>query len=178
VGETAACGGDSLMRVAAYRQVGGFDAGVVAGEEPELCRRIRSAGWRVWRLDAPMTIHDAAMLRLGQWWRRAVRGGFGYAQVWHVRRLYGRELARALLWAVALPLVAVGLALAVTPWALLLLALPLLQIARMALRDGGSGFAWRRAALTMIGKLAEVQGAWRYLWQARSTRVQAPRSYK
>jgi hypothetical protein len=31
-----------------------------AGEEPELCVRLRRRGWRILRLDAEMTRHDAA----------------------------------------------------------------------------------------------------------------------
>ena len=65
------------MRAAALREVGGFDPTMIAGEEPELCRRLRAAGWRIMRLPVPMTIHDAAMTRLNQWWLRAVRSGFG-----------------------------------------------------------------------------------------------------
>jgi GT2 family glycosyltransferase len=73
VGETDACGGSALMRVDAFERVGGYRADLTAGEEPELCRRLRAAGWRVWRLDVEMALHDAAMMRLGQWWWRAVR---------------------------------------------------------------------------------------------------------
>ena len=80
IGEAAACGGDSLVRADAFKAVGGFDARLIAGEEPELCARLRQAGWKIWRLDAEMTCHDAAMTRFGQWWKRAVRSGYGYAQ--------------------------------------------------------------------------------------------------
>ena len=76
IGEVLACGGDALMRVAALREVGGYDPTLIAGEEPDLCRRLRDRGWRVRRIDAPMTIHDAALLRFGQWWRRALRAGY------------------------------------------------------------------------------------------------------
>ena len=61
VGEAAACGGDALVRVAALREVGGYDAALIAGEEPEMCLRLSRRGWRVRRLDAEMTLHDAAM---------------------------------------------------------------------------------------------------------------------
>ena len=74
IGEAAACGGDVLLRVAAFRQVGGYRSALVAGEEPELCLRLREQGWKIWRLDAEMTVHDAAMTRFGQWWRRTARG--------------------------------------------------------------------------------------------------------
>ena len=58
----------------------GFRDDLIAGEEPELCVRLRAKGWKIWRLDAEMTLHDAAMTRFGQWWRRNVRAGFAYAE--------------------------------------------------------------------------------------------------
>jgi GT2 family glycosyltransferase len=73
VGEAEACGGDALMRVGPLQQVGGFRASLIAGEEPELCLRLRSADWKIVRVGAEMTLHDAAMTRFRQWWRRAVR---------------------------------------------------------------------------------------------------------
>ncbi|MGB0440619.1 MAG: glycosyltransferase family 2 protein, partial [Paracoccaceae bacterium] len=70
IGEAKACGGDALMRFDALRDAGGYDPGLIAGEEPELCVRLRAAGWKVWRLEAEMTLHDAAISRVGQWWSR------------------------------------------------------------------------------------------------------------
>lgn len=167
VGEAAACGGDSLMRLDAFHGVGGFGT-VIAGEEPELCGRLRAAGWRVWRLDAPMTKHDAALTSVRQWWLRGVRSGFGYAQVWDTTRampdpLYRRETQRALAWAVALPLVAILLALFVHP-ALLLIAPALLlaQVVRIALRTAGPD-RWAYALTMVGGKFAEAQGILRYM---------------
>ena len=80
VGEAHACGGDAVFRVAAFQQAGGFNPNVVAGEEPELCVRLRGAGWKVDRLGNDMTWHDADMHHLKQWWVRAKRSGFAYAQ--------------------------------------------------------------------------------------------------
>ena len=70
VGQTRACGGDAMMRTQALSEVGGFDARLIAGEEPELCVRLRQAGWTIWRIVAEMTIHDAATTRVFQWWKR------------------------------------------------------------------------------------------------------------
>ncbi|BBH45959.1 hypothetical protein KU43P_24360 [Pseudomonas sp. KU43P] len=80
VGEAKACGGDALMRVEAFRDVSGYRPGLIAGEEPELCVRLRARGWKIWRLDAEMTLHDAAMTRFSQWWRRCIRGGYAFAE--------------------------------------------------------------------------------------------------
>src|SRR5690606_5896117 len=64
VGEALACGGDALMLLSAFQAVGGFREDLIAGEEPELCQRLRRAGGQIWRIDAEMTLHDAAMTRL------------------------------------------------------------------------------------------------------------------
>ena len=79
-GDVRACGGDVMMRVNALEAVGGYRDDLIAGEEPELCVRLRAAGWRVWRLNDEMTLHDAAMTHYGQWWRRTLRGGYAFAQ--------------------------------------------------------------------------------------------------
>ena len=75
------CGGDALMRRAALIEVDGFDATLIAGEEPELCRRLRARGGRILHVDRPMTGHDLAMTQWRQYWRRAVRAGHAYAEV-------------------------------------------------------------------------------------------------
>ena len=80
VGPARACGGDALLRYAAVQAVGGYRADLIAGEEPELCLRLRAAGGEVWRIAAEMTLHDAALLRFGQWWRRSVRAGHAFAE--------------------------------------------------------------------------------------------------
>ena len=63
------------MRADAFATAGGYRPDLIAGEEPELCVRLRAKGWKVWRLPAEMTLHDASMTRFGQWWRRTLRGG-------------------------------------------------------------------------------------------------------
>jgi GT2 family glycosyltransferase len=85
VGETDACGGDSLMRLSAFQQAGGFAPDLIAGEEPDLCHRLRQLGWKVWRIDAEMTLHDAGMTRPSQWWARAKRSGYATAEAWQRR---------------------------------------------------------------------------------------------
>ena len=170
IGRTEACGGDAMMRVSAYQQMHGFRPDLMAGEEPELCARMRAAGWEIWRIDAEMTEHDAAIVALRQWLKRSMRGGFGYMQVWLATsnlptRLYGRQLRSAFGWSIGIP-IAVALLAGVTANLSLLSLFPALvagQIARIAIRDGGSDFAWRRATLFMIGKASEAVGALRYL---------------
>ena len=51
IGEAPACGGDALVRVEAFDVVRGFSTSLIAGEEPELCLRLREQGWKIWLLD-------------------------------------------------------------------------------------------------------------------------------
>lgn len=79
IGDAEACGGDFMVRVDAFAAVDGFNDIIIAGEEPELCFRLRNGGWRITRADRLMTIHDTDITRLAQWARRSVRSGDAYA---------------------------------------------------------------------------------------------------
>jgi GT2 family glycosyltransferase len=123
IGQAKACGGDALVRVAAFEEVGGYDGSVIAGEEPEMCVRLRERGWTIHRIDAEMTLHDAAMTRASQWWRRNVRGGHAYAQGFAMHgappeNCYRREIRSIAFWAYG-PLIAtavmIGLMIFVRP---------------------------------------------------------------
>ena len=158
-GRVRACGGDALARLAALDAVGGFNPALIAGEEPELCVRLRRAGWVIWRLDAEMTWHDAAMRRFSQWWRRNLRAGHAFAEGAALHgappeRHWVGETRRALFWGAVLPvlIVAAGLALAYPA-----------QILRLAARHGlARRKAWLWAAFTTLGKFAEAAGVLRY----------------
>lgn len=167
VGEARACGGDALMRHEALVQVGGYDPNLIAGEEPEMCVRLRAAGWKIWRLEAEMTWHDAAITKLSQWWKRARRAGHAYAEgaAMHGRppeRHKVKETRRALFWGAALPAIIGILALSLSPWALLLLLVYPAQILRLAVQNGDPV----QAAFLMLGKVPEALGAIEY-WQRR-----------
>ena len=75
------CGGDALMRREVLEAVGGFSEELIAGEEPEMCQRIRARGLTILHLDRPMTRHDLAIGRFSGYWKRAVRAGYAYAEV-------------------------------------------------------------------------------------------------
>lgn len=81
IGAVPFCGGDALFKKSVLEQVGGFDETLIAGEEPELCRRIRAEGYIVAHIDTPMTLHDLAMTRWRQYWQRSVRTGHAYAEI-------------------------------------------------------------------------------------------------
>jgi GT2 family glycosyltransferase len=168
-GETWTCGGDALVRVEPFEAVGGFRPQLIAGEEPELCLRLREIGWKIWRLDAEMTQHDAAMRRLGQWWVRAVRCGYAYAEVLRLHRtsplgLWRRQTASAVFWGALLP-ITICLGALVHPIALAGALAYVIQIGRIALARGvTSSQSWTYALFMMLAKLAEFQGILRFCW--------------
>jgi GT2 family glycosyltransferase len=164
VGETPACGGIAMMRAEAFEAVGGFRADLIAGEEPELCVRMRKAGWRIWRLETDMALHDAAMTRFGQWWKRALRAGFAFAQRAYLHgappeREGVRESRSAWFWGFAVPFGVCGLALWTGPQALLLLLVYPAQVVRLAFRGRRSPREnWWHAWFLVLGKFPEMFG--------------------
>ena len=183
VGEALACGGDSLVRVDAFKEVGGFQPQLMAGEEPELCARLRQRGWKIWRLDAEMSRHDAAMTRFSQWWLRAVRGGYGEAEISQLHSNIAmnekRQLASAMLWGGLVPL-AIGLgAFLVHPAALIGTLIYPLQICRIAIRRGATQYdSWVYGLFMMIAKFAELEGNLKYFWAQWVKRPARPIEYK
>lgn len=169
LGETKACGGDALMRVDAFVAVAGYRSALIAGEEPELCVRLRAAGWKVWRLAAEMTLHDAAMTRFGQWWRRSVRAGYAYAEGASLHgappeRHWLRESRRAWLWGLGIPLLVALASFWVGLWALLMLLAYPLQMLRLARRGGRSAREnAAQAVFLVLGKFPEMLGQMRFV---------------
>jgi glycosyltransferase involved in cell wall biosynthesis len=139
VGEAKACGGDALIRVKAFQQVNGFRDDLIAGEEPEMCFRLREKNWKIMRLDQEMTLHDAAMHKISQWWKRHKRAGHAYTESY---ALHGRdsEMFRAkevksiLFWGALFPFCLL-LAGCFQGGALILFMLYPIQVFRLALRD-------------------------------------------
>lgn len=106
VGDALSCGGDALFRVGTFNEAGGFVPTMIAGEEPDLCFRLRQRGWRVVRLNELMTTHDAAMFHPRQWWQRAKRSGYADMEANVRRGRFERQLKRRvwsnLLWSLPL----------------------------------------------------------------------------
>jgi glycosyltransferase involved in cell wall biosynthesis len=80
-GFTEYFGGDVMVRRKALVETEGYDPSLIAGEEPELGRRLRARGYLILHIDTPMTLHDMNMTRFRQYWLRAVRAGYAYAEI-------------------------------------------------------------------------------------------------
>jgi GT2 family glycosyltransferase len=171
VGDVEYCGGIMMVRAAAFKSVGGLNTHLVAGEEPELCVRLRAAGWRVVRMPNEMATHDSGMTGFAQYWRRAVRAGHGFAEAaWLQRRTPERsglrKTASTLFWAAALPIGAAALAWPTRGLSLaLLLAYPL-QAARIYLHRRQRGRSGRDAlvyaAFTVLAKFPQLAGVCKF----------------
>lgn len=174
VGEALACGGDALMRMTAFVAVGGFDPDMPAGEEPELCVRLRHAGWKIRRLDADMSVHDSGMRHFGQWWVRARRAGYAFANgaALHGRsaeRFWVWQSLRSWLWALAVPVTALVAALLVDMRLAavvgLLYPLSLVRNYRAARQRGlERRDAGAYGVACVIAKFPEFVGQLQYLW--------------
>ncbi|HEY5281203.1 MAG TPA: glycosyltransferase family 2 protein [Polyangia bacterium] len=167
VGEADACGGDALMRIGPLVEVGGYNSNLIAGEEPDLCFRLRQRGHRVLRIDAEMTLHDANITRFGQWWRRTVRSGHAYAEGFAIHRrepgaYFAKQVRSNLAWGAALPVLCFAL---LWLWpiagAALLFGYPLL-VARVFLASRRRGLArreaWTFALFCSFGKIPSGYG--------------------
>jgi GT2 family glycosyltransferase len=204
VGEVEECGGDVLFRTPVFIEVGGFNPRMIAGEEPELCVRVREAGYKILRVDAEMTLHDAAITRFSQWWTRAVRGGHSYAEGMALHgagssRHNVRRTVSALTYGLVLPgvwcgtLVFASLGIGFGPVRVLVLWLVPAAFLRAAFgayrarrRQGDPArFAALYAGFCMLGKLPEsigiltywsnrLRGRYSGLMEYKSTSVAAP----
>jgi glycosyltransferase involved in cell wall biosynthesis len=171
----AACGGDAMIRARAFQEVGGYNPSIPAGEEPELCQRLRQMGYSVIRLDANMTWHDSAMLRFHQWVRRQVRTGYGgvdFTTRFGHRGYdpFRRQLQSARLWGLCWPLALIVMGGLAAFWGgsvaglacgLLALFWPVQAIriaARNRTRAGSFGAALAYGVLTMVGKFFQMTG--------------------
>lgn len=176
IGDAASCGGDALFRVAALQQAGGYSDDLIAGEEPDLCLRLRRLGWGVRRIDGEMTLHDANILRFGSWWKRAERSGFAYAAhgLRHGSRSdpqWLRQLKSIVFWGFIWPVGGIAGAACASLWhplagfallAAVIGSYPVqaLRVAAHKHRSGASrGFALQYGMLITLGKFAELRGA-------------------
>lgn len=169
VGEAKASGGIVLMRVTAFQDANGFRTDLIAGEEPELCLRLRAKGWLIWRLDENMAWHDAAILRFDQWWQRTRRTGYAFAEGAFLHgsspeQHWVKEARSPWFWAGLLPVSAVLAGLIDIRITLLILMLYPLQIIRLALKGKYNlNINLQRATFLVMGKFPELMGQLQFL---------------
>lgn len=175
IGVVPYCGGNAVFRTEALKLADGYSDDLIAGEEPELCLRLRAMGWIIRRVDAEMGLHDANILTLGSWWRRTKRGGFAYAA--HVLRhgvrsdpQWRRQLKSIIFWGLIWPVGGIALVVLLGFWqplvgVTLLTLVPIsygVQALRIAARKQSDGFDRRFAlsygVLLTVGKFAEMGG--------------------
>lgn len=168
IGKAKTCGGDALIRVEAFKQVNGYTNDIIAGEEPEMCVRLRQKGWEIHRIDAEMTLHDAAMTRFGQWWKRNVRAGHAYAEGYArhgnpPEQFRQREVRSNLIWGLLLF------------WALPLLGVKIYlnQKNRLGARD-----ARIYACFVAMSKIPQMIGQFTFWWNRKRGRRTALIEYK
>jgi GT2 family glycosyltransferase len=173
--------GVTMVRRRVFEQLGGFNAGLFAGEDPEFGLRVTQAGHHVRKIGDAMALHDANMLRFPQWWKRAVRAGMAIAQR---QRLDStgpqphskREFYSAWFWGFVLPLGAVLLAVPTQGLTLLVMAAGYAtlfwRVVRFRRRMGES---WSDASLyavfAILGKFAHVQGFVKHRLDQRTGRA-------
>lgn len=162
-GPIMACGGDMMVRVTAFRQIGGFDPTIIAAEDDEFCLRLARAGWKLVRLPVEMTLHDAHMTRFAQWWQRAKRAGHGFAQLNRMHPPhFQREKLRVWVYGLALPLIFV-FGLVVNCWiSVAVLAIYALSYWKTLRGLRGQPMALRQAALLTLAKIPNLFGMLTY----------------
>lgn len=172
VGESLSCGGIALMRVSAFGGVHGFLAGLIAGEEPELCVRLRRAGWKIYRIDADMALHDANMMHFSQWWKRTVRAGHAYAEGASLHgaspeRHWVKEVRSNWFWGLSVPLLFVT-AMCQPVLGLLILVYPL-QVFKIYRNASSRRTPYERKLYAMFCVLAKfplMLGQMKFAWNA------------
>lgn len=180
-GDIEACGGDAMIRVEAFQQAGGYNSSFIAGEEPEMCVRLKSNGWKIHRTSDDMSWHDAAMTNISQWWKRARRAGHafaeGHATHGSTTAFRRREVRSIVFWGGVIPMVAIA---AAVPTFGLSAVLALLGYVRMYLKIRrqriGRGNTPKAASLyarfTLLGKLPQLMGVLQY-YKNRCFRTQS-----
>lgn len=186
VGDILTCGGIFMVRVKSFLEVGGMDSTIPAGEEPEMCLRLRQREWLIARLENEMAWHDANLRTFREWWKRSVRSGCGSLDIYTRTRgqIFSVQVRRSRLWTIGWGTVllffyAVFQLVNAAPLLLIILAVALLypwQIIRLAVRGQKKGLSSSEAivygCLMMISKWAEICGQISYLvhWERRKTK--------
>lgn len=185
VGEIKSSGGIAMIRADAFRNAGGFDSTRAAGEEAELCARLRQAGGKVVRLDRTMGVHRSDVSGFREWWRRAVRVGYAFARAAEDRDVpesagFRRKVKSSVFWACLFPAgviaAAAGVSILLSEWLAFVLAVAVLTtgygaiLAKMYVGSRAIGRSkrdsWIYSVFMLIAKWPHLQGHVRY-WLTR-----------
>ncbi len=168
IGYNNSCGGDFLIRASLFNEVKGFNPSIIAGEEPELCFRIRGQKKKIYRINAEMTLHDANIMHFSQWWKRNVRSGYAYALGAY---MYGltpehyciRECVGICLWAMIIPIATLVLSTFSLYYLIFFVTYPL-QVIRIGFKSKlKSNIKWKFSVFIMLGKFPEIQGCMKFI---------------
>jgi GT2 family glycosyltransferase len=169
-------GGDVLIRASIVQDLGGYREDMPAGEDMEMCYRVRRAGHRVLRLPLQMSRHDVDLQRFSAWWKRHGRGGMAYAHAallhWGSPDRYGvRVCASILAYGVALPVACAVLAPPTLGGSLLAYvaanARITMSLRKVRIQEHGDAApdATLYAAFVALGKMAEARGVVETVWK-------------
>jgi GT2 family glycosyltransferase len=166
-GDIKACGGIFMIRAEAFQDVGGMNEMIRAGEEPEMCLRLRGKGWLIHRLDHSMAWHDAGMTTFSQWWWRTVRSGYAFAEGSVLHRnsqehFCARESMGVWLWATILPVSITLMAGLISKYFLAAFIIYIIQIFKIAYNNknkiGRKHILIIYSLFIMIGKIPQLYG--------------------
>ncbi|QDU34539.1 Glycosyl transferase family 2 [Poriferisphaera corsica] len=177
VGEAKYCHGDAFCRLDALFQVGGFNTTMICGEEPEMCIRIRKNGWKIYRIDADMTFHDADIHSFSQWWMRTVRSGWGFAQgaAMHgnkPERHWVRETLNIWIYGLLIPIISF----VYLPYSLIILIIYVWHFIKLYRIESGGKYSKKlriiNAFYLTIGKLPAMLGQLKfYLYKYKNNEI-------
>jgi len=184
-GAASACGGDFMVRTTVLTEVNGFRDDFIAGEEPEMCFRIRGLGHLIYRLDKTMTWHDADIHTFYQWWKRSKRCGYAYALgafthgLKTQERYKLRQTARSFFWGLGLPVTIIFCAVLLSPWFFLafsIYGISYLKNLRSSPKSSSNRILY--AFYTSIGKFSEASGVLAFAWNSIRKRKGSLIEYK
>lgn len=167
IGEIKSCGGIFMARMNAFLQVNGFNTNLIAGEEPDLCFRLRQIGWRIYKIKTDMASHDANIKHFSQWWKRTKRSGFAYANgLWiHGKkneRFRMKETFGIWFWAFLLPVCIVVTSLLISQFFIMLSIAYFLLFFKITLSKHKDQLSWKRSMIygffTVLGKFPQFLG--------------------
>jgi len=161
-GYTETSGGNFFILAKIFSSMQGFNETLIAGEEPELCLRIRRAGWKILSVPHDMVWHDVNLHSFYQWCKRSIRTGYAFAEVAWMHRKFPEKYwflhnIRIFGWGIFLPLLLVSLSFFNIFFLVLFLIYPV-QLGRVASKE-----SWLYACFCIVGKFPQAIGQGKYI---------------